>query len=255
MSTPLTTVVDALIEFILSLLRDPDALAEFEADPVETLSRKGLGDVCAEDVRAVAPVVVDRPDVVPKAPVVPTPPTPPGPPDPVTEISRIVNTFVTVDNRATIIDQSVNQNIWAEGDVTQVFDQSAIVASGDGAAAAGDDAVVDSSDTDITVGDVSIGNTDTTTTTTDSNNDNSTTTDTTTDADVDDSFNDDSTTIDTAVVDSFNDTSSTPDPDADAGFPAPDASEADPVAEDDFAPDATSIEADAAPVESAFDEP
>ena len=47
-------------------------------------------------------------------------------------------TYSSVDDRDTIVDQSVNQNIWAKGDVKQSFDDS-VIASGDGAIAAGDD--------------------------------------------------------------------------------------------------------------------
>src|SRR6478735_10020386 len=157
MTTPLATIADALIEFILSLLGDPAAAAEFEEDPQGTLARNGLSDACVEDVRAVAPVIVDHPHVSPKPPM---PPAPPKPPSVENEIYNITNSFA-IDNRATIVDQSVNQNIWADGDVNQIFDQEAIVNSGDNGAAAGDDAEVDNSNDTTTVGDVSIGNEDT----------------------------------------------------------------------------------------------
>jgi hypothetical protein len=95
--------------------------------------------------------------------VTPLPPGPPNPPEPpdevIKEITRIINQFTTIDNRTTLVDQSTNQNIWTDGgDVTQIFDQSAVVASGDHSVAAGDDAMVDNSSTDVTVGDVAIGN-------------------------------------------------------------------------------------------------
>lgn len=203
MSTPLATIADALIEFILSLLRDPAAAEQFAADPDEALASAGLSNVCAADVRAVAPVVVDRPDVVARvaqpAPVIPVahgpggylPPVKPLPPTPAQEISHITNNFA-VDARATIVDQSVNQNIWAHGDVNQIFDQEAVIASGDGSVAAGDDVLTDNSETDISTGDIGIGNT-------------------TTDIDIDDSFNDESTEVDVEVEadDSFNDESVT----------------------------------------------
>ena len=157
MRTPIETIADSLINFILSLLRDPAAVEQFSAQPQAVLADNGLEGACGADVRAVAPVVVESPAVVPRVPV--NPPEPPSD-NVVTEIQRIINQFTTIDNRATIIDQSTNQNIWTEGgDVTQVFDQSAVTASGDGAIAAGDDADVDNSTTDITTGDVSIGNT------------------------------------------------------------------------------------------------
>ena len=78
----------------------------------------------------------------------------------VKEIKHIINQFATIDNRTTIVDQSTNQNIWTEGgDVTQIFDQEAVIASGDESVAAGDDATVVDSEVDVTIGDVAIGNT------------------------------------------------------------------------------------------------
>ena len=189
MTTPLATIADALIEFILSLLRDPAAAAQFAAEPEETLAEAGLSGACAADVRAVVPVVVDRPDVV-QRPVQATP-VHPGyspqvsiqqpqshahPPTVVEEITNVTTNFA-IDARTTIIDQSVNQNIWAGGDVTQIFDQEAIVASGDGSVAAGKDASIDNSQTEIDADDIGIGNTEITAEISDAFNDQSTTTD------------------------------------------------------------------------------
>jgi hypothetical protein len=158
MSTPVATVADALIAFILSLLRDPAELEEFDAAPKAMLANNGLEDACLADVQAVKPVIVDHPSVIVK-PVIPPPP--PNPPDEVIrEIRNIVNQFTTIDARSTIVDQSTNQNIWTNGgDVTQIFDQEAVVASGDGSIAAGDDATAIDSEVDVTIGDVSVGNT------------------------------------------------------------------------------------------------
>lgn len=158
MTSPIETIADALIAFILSLLRDPEAAAGFAADPDTALEANNLRGACMADVAAVRPVIVDRPDVVTRTQT--DPPPPPSTPTEVTnEIMRIVQQFTTIDARSTTIDQSVNQNIWTEGgDVTQVFDQEAIVASGDGSVAAGEDGQIANGDTDITVGDVSIGN-------------------------------------------------------------------------------------------------
>ena len=208
MTTPLVTIADALIEFILSLLRDPAAVAEFNAAPEETLAKRGLADICGEDVRAVVPVIVDRPEVTPTPPT-PHPPSPPRPPV-IEEIHRVTNSF-HIDNRSTIVDQSVNQNIWAQGDVTQFFDQQAILAAGDNSVAAGEDASVDNSSTDVTVGDVAIGNTNTNTDITDSFNDSSTNTDVDATLTAQDSFNDNSTTtdVDAEISDSFHSTETT----------------------------------------------
>lgn len=205
MTNPLTTITDALIEFILSLLSDPTAALEFEQDPDGALAKAGLSDVCAADVRSVVPVVVDRPDVVNLVPA-PTylvkPPHVPEPSEPrpelIREIERVINHF-KIDNRTTIVDQSVNQSIWAEGDVTQVFDQEAVIAAGDGSVAAGNDATIDKSTTDIDAGDIAIGNTDSNIEITDSFKDQSTNIDVDVDSDVDDSLNDQSSTVDTSV--------------------------------------------------------
>lgn len=216
-TTPLATIAESLIEFILSLLRDPAAAAAFEADPDRELAAAGLADVCAADVRAVTPVVVDHPQVVVKPiPVhVPVPTPKPVPvkvkdPEVVKQISSVANNY-HIDNRSTIVDQSVNQNIWAEGDVTQVFDQEAVLAIGDQSVAAGDDALLDQSDSDVTLGDVSIGNEDTDVTVSDSFNDSSTDLAAEVESDVADSFNDSSstTTFDTDIEDSFTNTEST----------------------------------------------
>ena len=165
MSTPVATVADALIAFIMSLLRDPAAVEEFDAAPKAALASNGLQDACVADVQAVKPVIVDNPTVMVKhAPPPPPPPPPPSGYDPadevIKEIRNIVNQFTTIDARTTIVDQSTNQNIWTNGgDVTQIFDQEAVVASGDEAIAAGDDATFVDSEVDVTVGDVSVGNT------------------------------------------------------------------------------------------------
>ena len=266
MSTPVATIADALIAFILSLLHDPEAAEEFAANPEPAMYGAGLQDACLADVRAVAPVVVDHPAVTPRPPN-PDPNPNPNPPDPVDpvirEIVNLVNQFTTVDARSTIVDQSVNQNIWTEGgDVTQWFDQEAVVASGDESVAAGDDASIVNSDTDITTGDVSIGNEEyngsfnednsDTTNVDDSFHDNSTNDDST-DTDVDDSFQDNSTDVDVDVDDSNVDNSAVVVAPAPAPAPVVVDEPAD-VLESDMTAAADSYEADAAS-STAMDEP
>ncbi|WP_018768888.1 IniB N-terminal domain-containing protein [Arthrobacter sp. 162MFSha1.1] len=156
----------------------------------------------------------------------------------VQQLHNVINHFsyttstTTVDDRDTMTDQSVNQNIWAHGDVEQWFDNDAVVATGDRAVAAGDDAdlrdsnnIRDSYNTDHSAdnstdnsihagGDVGIGNEET---------DISDSFNTDVGLDVDDSFNDNSdnsdysdhsdhsvsTDTDLDVRDSFNDNSDT----------------------------------------------
>ena len=166
MTSPVETIADALIAFIMSLLRDPEAAGGFVGSPQAMLAARGLSDVCMADVSAVRPVIVDHPGVVHHSSPPPPPPVDPGDDGAVREIVRMIQQYTidaqqytTIDARSTILDQSVNQNIWTEGgDVTQVFDQDAVVASGDNAIAAGDDASVSDSDTNVSLGDVTIGN-------------------------------------------------------------------------------------------------
>ena len=100
-------------------------------------------------------------------------------------------------SNSTIVDQSVNQNVAADGDVDQSFANSSVVASGEGSIAAGGsvdwDYSVDESTDFSAGGDINIGNETTITTITDSMNE----------YNLDYSYTDSSTVID--VTDSFND--------------------------------------------------
>ncbi|MFJ4173512.1 IniB N-terminal domain-containing protein [Microbacterium sp. NPDC089696] len=161
MTTPIEAIADALLAFILTLLRDPDAAAEFAADPAGGLADQNLETACMRDLAAVRPVIVDRPDVVARTQPDPAPPRTDGDTEVTREIIRMVQQFstTTIDARSTIVDNSVNQSIWTGGgDVTQIFDQEAIIASGDGSVAAGHDGTIVDSDVDVTIGDIAIGN-------------------------------------------------------------------------------------------------
>lgn len=52
--------LSSLIDFLLSLLRDEDARAEFERDPQGMLARHNLEGVTAQDIRDVQPMLADR---------------------------------------------------------------------------------------------------------------------------------------------------------------------------------------------------
>lgn len=161
MSTVLSTMANALIEFILSLLRDPDVAAEFDADPDGSLAAAGLGNATYSDVCSVMPLIYDNPQVIQRAePALSATQTGQpsltisiSPPGVVQELREVMtnNSYVT-NNNATMVDQSVNQNIWADGDVMQMFDNDAVIASGADSTAAGDDIVDDrSQDSSTTV--------------------------------------------------------------------------------------------------------
>lgn len=180
MSTVLSTMANALIEFILSLLRDPDAAAAFDEEPDAALASAGLSNATYADVCSVMPLIYDNPQVFQRpdavhgaspAQFVPQQPMHPAPmqltsaqPDVVSELRDVIhnNSYVT-NNNATMVDQSVNQNIWAEGDVMQLFDNEAVIASGANSVAAGNDIVDDrshNSSTTIVAGrDAAVGNT------------------------------------------------------------------------------------------------
>jgi hypothetical protein len=225
------TLANDLVLFLMSLFGNEEAAQEFLDDPERALDEAGLGAVCSADVDAAMPVILDFAPITVNASsfdrsyntggngaatgggaVAVTPP-PSGHDDndhdhdhshAVQQLHNVVNNYSwtsTVDDRDTITDQSVNQNIWADGDVEQWFENSSVTASGDRAVAAGDDVdmedsnnVEDSYNTDnsndsstdnsVNAGrDASVGNEET---------------------DIDDSFNTD---LDVDVDDSFNDNS------------------------------------------------
>jgi hypothetical protein len=129
--------VSSLIEFLMNLLRDPAAQAEFERDPQGVLARHGLDHLCGQDVRDVAPLVADQQAVYVKHGS-----SQPGyhsssshGDDPVREISHLtehyeVNNVVVhdsdeynfsyIDDRDTIVtvDDRDSTEINADGDVT-----------------------------------------------------------------------------------------------------------------------------------------
>ncbi|MGH3908649.1 MAG: IniB N-terminal domain-containing protein [Pseudonocardiaceae bacterium] len=122
----------SLIDFLMSLLRDEAATAEFERDPQAMLARHGLDDLCGQDVRDVAPLVADHGAVQASstAPVTAAPGD-----DPITEITHITKhyqldptvvresneyNYTYVDDRDTIVnvDDRDSTTIVADGDVT-----------------------------------------------------------------------------------------------------------------------------------------
>ncbi len=148
------SVEKSLIQFILDLLKDPKALAEFKEDPHGVLAQCGLSEVSADDVRDALVLAQDNDDVSFDRDYNTggghgghhhTPPPPPvhHGEDPVKYIDKYVtNNHYTynVDDRDTIVDNSVNQNIdTGGGDFKQSIDTKSVVASGDGSVAAGDD--------------------------------------------------------------------------------------------------------------------
>ncbi|SDF47941.1 IniB N-terminal domain-containing protein [Pseudonocardia oroxyli] len=151
MDTPTT-----LIQLLLNLLSDPKAAAEFQADPQGYLATCGLTAVSPEQVHDAAALVADQ-----HRPAAPqhheqhhhhTPPPPVPDHHDHESAVKYLQTIVTnnwIDDRDTIVDNSVRQVIHAGGDVNQTIDNHTVVASGDGSVAAGGDI----SDSQVVTGD------------------------------------------------------------------------------------------------------
>ncbi|UKA74739.1 IniB N-terminal domain-containing protein [Arthrobacter sp. FW306-07-I] len=191
------TLANDLVQFLMQLFGNREAIQEFLDDPERALAEHGLGNVCSADVDAAMPVVLDYAPITVNASSLDrvhhtggnsawaghtgsgymgsgqagttaahagsAAAIHGGGPSPgqggtdydqddhahaVQQLHHVVNHFsyttntTMLDDRDTTTDQSVNQNIWAHGDVEQWFDHDAVVASGDYAVAAGDDASV-----------------------------------------------------------------------------------------------------------------
>ena len=144
----------SLLDFILCLLRDSGAREEFAQHPQASLEEAGFGDLCGSDVAEALPLVIDNSrvsfdrhyDTGSSIVSISSPPPPPmamhGESDlhaVIRQIEYVTSNYVYNDSHDTVLDNSVNQNIWADGDVFQSFDNDPVIASGAGAVAAGDD--------------------------------------------------------------------------------------------------------------------
>jgi hypothetical protein len=148
----------SLLDFILNLLRDGDAKAAFVANPDRALANAGLSDVCSEDVSDAMsyvseyhPVshVGDRaytvgnsngsaPDSYRPDSYRPDSYQPDVHATAVHQLEYISNNYSYTDSHDTVIDKSVNENIWNNGTLTQRFDDHSVTAS-DHSVAAGRD--------------------------------------------------------------------------------------------------------------------
>ena len=130
----------SLLDFILNLLKDPQAQAEFRASPEQVLAANGLTGVCAADIHETLPLVTDNRSVeltssghsAPPS-VVPTPGE-----SPVHAAIQYLHyiTYTYEDNSGHVHDLG-HENIWAVDDVTQTFDNNNAVSDGPGSVASG----------------------------------------------------------------------------------------------------------------------
>src|SRR5690242_10352644 len=55
----MSNITSTLLDFILSLLKDPQQAQAFNAHPEQALTDAGLSDVCSADVQAIMPMLSD----------------------------------------------------------------------------------------------------------------------------------------------------------------------------------------------------
>ncbi len=148
-------MTQSLLDFILNLLRNDDAKTAFVADPQKALADAGLSEVCSEDVSDAMSYVAeyhpvtfvgDRDYNVGNTNTSQHA-TGDGPdhhhgPDPyaapVQQLEYITKNYSYTDSHNTVIDKSVNQNIWNEGTLAQSFDDHSVTATDHSVAAGGD---------------------------------------------------------------------------------------------------------------------
>ncbi len=181
-------MTQSLLDFILNLMRDGDAKAAFVANPDKALADAGLSNVCSEDVsdamsyvseyHPVSFVGGDRAYNVGNSEFAPHTSNRGGDdhheggyrPEhfeggshaaAVQQLEYITNNYSYDNSHDTVIDKSVNQEIWNKGDLTQSFNDNSVTAT-DGSVAAGRNINGDvANGHDNVVGhDNSVGNTD-----------------------------------------------------------------------------------------------
>ncbi|HET6952704.1 MAG TPA: hypothetical protein VFI47_20150, partial [Acidimicrobiales bacterium] len=177
----------SLFDTLLGIFTDNDTQEAYQQDPEGFLNQNGFGNVTSQDIQAEMPRVLSAVQGNSGGAeqggvanfggsgnvVLPPPPAHAteagggyeggglsGAIESINHYTNVVNLteqsfedndVTTIDDRDTTVDQSVNQNITAFGDVNQEFDND--VVSGDGAVAAGDDAQVNTGDGAVQAGD------------------------------------------------------------------------------------------------------
>jgi hypothetical protein len=175
----------SLFDTLLGIFTDQDTQEAYQQDPEGFLNQNGFGNVTSQDIQAEMPRVLsavqgnsggaDQGGVANFGGsgnvVLPPPPAPAyeagggyegglsGAIESINHYTNVVNLteqsfedndVTNIDDRDTTVDNSVNQDITAFGDVTQDFDND--VVSGDGAVAAGDGSQVNTGDGAVQAG-------------------------------------------------------------------------------------------------------
>ena len=137
----MATTSTSLLDWLLSLLRDPDARAAFQADPQGYLNECGFDNVSSSDVHEALSVISDNDAYSNHHVHYPPPNDYHHDSNPAHYLNNyITNNYTTIEEHNTYVDDSVHQNVDTHGgDFNQVIDNDPVIASGDGAVAAGGD--------------------------------------------------------------------------------------------------------------------
>ena len=130
------TAATSLLDFILNLLTDPQAQAEFRASPEHVLAAHGLTGVSAADIRETLPLVTDHRYVELNSSHHHVPPSAPPPAGDSGDVRAVIHylhhitrTYRYEDHGAQAHDPG-HGNIWAVGDATHTFDRGHVAADG-----------------------------------------------------------------------------------------------------------------------------
>ena len=135
----------SLLDWLINLLRDPDARSVFQADPQSYVKENGFENLSSNDIYDALCLIGDNQsagyDHRGGGEHFPPPPHPShGHGDAARYLNNYITSNYTVDDRDTNIDSSIHQEIdTGGGDFEQTIDNDPVVASGDGSVAAGGD--------------------------------------------------------------------------------------------------------------------
>jgi hypothetical protein len=120
------TAATSLLDFILNLLQDPQAQAEFRASPEHVLAANGLTGVSAADIHETLPLVTDNRfvELTSSSHAVPPPVVPAAGDSGIHAAIRYLD-HITCTYRYDDHGHDLGHvNIWAVGDATSTFDDS-----------------------------------------------------------------------------------------------------------------------------------
>jgi hypothetical protein len=134
-----------LLDWILSILRDPDERAAFQTDPDDYAEQHGFGDLSSADVHDALWLIADNQSASYDHSGSQMHYPPPQHYHNDDHAGHYLNHYITnnysiIDDRDNVIDNSVHQDVdTGGGDFDQVIDHDTAIASGEGSTAIGED--------------------------------------------------------------------------------------------------------------------